>query len=426
MDQRLAWTCPNRRRGDHVDHVAVPVLERTSNLFPLEGSDNPFVRYRALLSSYARWRACGGSDTGFVELVEELDDAVARIDGGGFRVTPLLPAPSLGDGLWVKDETGNVSGSHKGRHVAGIMLHLRVAERLGLDDPAVVAPLAIASCGNAALAAAVVARAGGRRLDVFVPSDAEPNVLDRLRQLDARVTICRRENDQRGDPCYLRFRQAVAEGAVPFGCQGTDNGLAIEGGCTLGWELAAQLAQAGVQARRVVVQVGGGALATAVMRGLGDAVHASVDAWGGGSDGLPTLHAVQTQGAWPLVRAYRRLLAEVDGGVPPGDALARARTQRDRYMWPWEDVPASAAGGILDDETYDWMAIVESLLETGGSGLIVGEDELLDANHKARAATGIDVDVTGSAGLAGALELRRRGVSRPGEQVVVLFTGRRR
>jgi threonine synthase len=41
----------------------------------------------------------------------------------------------------------------------------------------------------------------------------------------------------------------------------------------------------------------------------------------------------------------------------------------------------------------------------------------------AREATGIDVGYTGTAGLAGLLELRRRGVIPPGEQVVVLFTG---
>ena len=69
--------------------------------------------------------------------------------------------------MWVKDETGNVAGSHKARHLFGILLELRVAEALGHGDPA--SPLAIASCGNAAYAAAVVARAAGRELRVFVP-----------------------------------------------------------------------------------------------------------------------------------------------------------------------------------------------------------------------------------------------------------------
>ena len=114
-------------------------------------------------------------------LVEELDDAVAAVDGRGFRRTPLRAVrrlstrPSVAR-VWVKDETGNVSGSHKGRHLFGLMILLRVVERLGLIGPAeAAAPLAIASCGNAALAAAVVAAAAaGRRLEVFVPVDADP------------------------------------------------------------------------------------------------------------------------------------------------------------------------------------------------------------------------------------------------------------
>ena len=32
--------------------------------------------------------------------------------------------------VWVKDETGNVGGSHKARHLVGILLHLLAAERL--------------------------------------------------------------------------------------------------------------------------------------------------------------------------------------------------------------------------------------------------------------------------------------------------------
>jgi threonine synthase len=420
MDDRLIWACPSRWRGDQVDHVLVPVVDRAGLDFPLDGARNPFVRYRRLLSSYARWRVAGGSDAGFVELVHELDEAVAAIDGHGFAVTPLVPTPRLGGGLWVKDETGNVSGSHKGRHLMGIILHLRVAERLRFDDPGATAPLAIASCGNAALAAAVVAGAAGRRLSVYVPGDASPPVIDRLRALGASITVCDRDEGERGDPCYRRYRQAVDAGAVPFSCQGSDNGLAIEGGCTIGWELAAQLAAAGARPERIVVQVGGGALATAVMRGLADARSL------GGADVRPALHAVQTRGAWPLVRAYRSLRAEIDGGVTAADALAAARSHRDRYMWPWETVPHSAAHGILDDETYDWMGVVEALVETGGSAVVVGEDRLLGANRLARTATGIDVDVTGSAGLAGFFELVRTGVSGPDERAVVLFTGRRR
>ena len=67
-------------------------------------------------------------------------ERVAAVDGRGFRVTPFGRAATLGErvGLevWVKDETGNVSGSHKARHLMGVMLALRVAEALGQADPA--------------------------------------------------------------------------------------------------------------------------------------------------------------------------------------------------------------------------------------------------------------------------------------------------
>ncbi len=143
-------------------------------------------------------------------LVRELDAAVARVDGQGFVTTPLVDAPVLAEhaglasgGVWVKDETGNVSGSHKARHLMAVMLELRVAETLGAADPA--APLAIASCGNAALAAAVVARAADRRLLVFVPPDAELPVLARLADLGASVEVCPRLPGQSGDPSYRRL-----------------------------------------------------------------------------------------------------------------------------------------------------------------------------------------------------------------------------
>ena len=44
-----------------------------------------------------------------------------------------------------------------------------------------------------------------------------------------------------GDPTYHRLQAAIADGALPFTCQGNENGLAIEGGETLGYEMAAAL-----------------------------------------------------------------------------------------------------------------------------------------------------------------------------------------
>ena len=69
--------------------------------------------------------------------------AVVEEVAGDFRTTPLtvfsLDLGPDGEGgatpVWVKDETGNVAGSHKARHLAGILLHLRAAEVLGVAPP---------------------------------------------------------------------------------------------------------------------------------------------------------------------------------------------------------------------------------------------------------------------------------------------------
>jgi threonine synthase len=406
-DEPYPFLCPNAGTGD-VDHVLRRELDLGAVSWPLDRDPNPFVRYRGLLHAHA----LGLPDAAFVELVRRLDREIARVDGHGFVATPFARADALSErlgfsargGVFVKDETGNVSGSHKARHLFGVLVWLEAAERLGLahDRP----DLAIASCGNAALAAAVVAAAGKRRLQVFVPPDADGAVLARLDELGAHVEVCERTPGVAGDPTYHRLLEAIAQGALPFTCQGNLNGLAVEGGETLAWELASS----GVALDRIVVQVGGGALASAVVEGLREAEALCAICR------LPRVDTVQTEGAWPLKRAYDR----VSGN---GGRLRYAATHRSAFMWPWETEPRSVAHGILDDETYDWLAVVEGMLATGGRPLVVGEELLREANDVARETTGIDVDHTGSSGLAGLLALRAAGEVGDDEKVALLFTG---
>jgi threonine synthase len=108
------------------------------------------------------------------------------------------------------------------------------------------------------------------------------------------------------------------------------------------------------------------------------------------------------------------------------DELAEARRHRSAFMWPWEQEPRSLASGILDDETYDWAAVLEGMVRTGGIPLVVDEPTIAEANERARLTTGIAVDHTGSAGLAGLLAMRRSGEAEADERVAVLFTGVRR
>ena len=448
--------CPGAVPGDDVDHVIRRTIDPRRVRFPTGEEPNPFVRYRGLFHAWHLGRALGWSDAAYVDLVEGADAAIARVDGHGFRETPLVGADELGaalvmerGALLVKDETHNVGGSHKARHLFGTMLELelRGAAATRSRQPAAPpdGPLAIASCGNAAVAAAVVARAWGRPLEVFIPQDADRAVVARLRTLGAITTVARRRPDVSGDPAYALLLDAIGHGATPFTCQGNLNAFAIEGGLTLGLELVSQLVDLGRDVDHVVVQVGGGALAASTIQALGEAVAL------GALHHLPRIHAVQTRGGYPLVRAHARVarllldrpldaplpptvgawdiadhLREIAATPPGAHALDELARHRSTWMWPWETTPESIAHGILDDETYDWNAVVRGLVESGGETVVVDEATLRLANDLARRTTGIDVDHTGSAGLAGLIELRRRGAIDPDDRVAVLFTGVRR
>ncbi len=455
-----------------------------------------FQRYARRLEAHRLVERGAITESELIDAVDAIDAAVAIVDGRGFEVTPFAPRPELASAvgldpsveLWVKDETGNVSGTHKARHLFGAALAHRLAAappeapaahadlEASHDSDAFVdsgasrgpeAPYAIASCGNAALAAAVLARAVDRALDVFVPVWANPAVVERITELGGRVVRCPRSEGVLGDPAHHAMRAAVEAGAVPFSCQGPDTPAAIDGARTLAYEIADSLAAADhpdpARLDRVFVQVGGGALATALVTGL---------AASEGLGRLPAIHAVQPEGNHPLVRAWDRVTAEITGGPAPADnrarsaaaaglgklgdeavraVMARLAADPQRYMTPWETEPVSYATGILDDIAYDWTAVVEAMLRSGGHPVVAGEDDLRRAHRLARLHTGIDVCPTGAAGLGGLLALLAAGPGaggsgttgsdaaagsdtdgsggpavRPGERVVVLFTGRLR
>ncbi|MGH2637515.1 MAG: hypothetical protein ACRDHU_15400, partial [Actinomycetota bacterium] len=134
-DEPYPFRCPGTGTDD-VDHVMTRELDPTHVEFPDDDHPNPFVRYRELFHAYQLGRAHGMSDDDHVHLVEQLDKAIAGVAGRGFLETPLGRSEPLSDFLgcevWVKDETGNVSGSHKARHLMGLMVHLLVVEQAGL------------------------------------------------------------------------------------------------------------------------------------------------------------------------------------------------------------------------------------------------------------------------------------------------------
>ena len=184
--------------------------------------------------------------------------------------------------------------------------------------------------------------------------------------------------------------------------QGPENALCLDAGRTLGWEIAdaAGTPDGPAVLDRVLVQVGGGALAACVGWGLGPGTR---------------LDTVQVQGCAPLARAWWR-------AKDAGYATAQLPGRWAELMTPWER-PQSIADGILDNEAYDWLGDFDVMTSSGGRPIVVPEEAIVDAADVA-SATGVAVSATGSAGLAGLLvdEGRPEG----DESVAVIFSGIRR
>lgn len=410
----FSWRCPNSSDADR-HHV----LEIESLIAPLRsnGDANPFVGFQRYLAWDAFAATLGLDFESRTKIIRDLDDAVAKVAGTGFRTTPFLRNDSLSDalgfdqqgGVWVKDETHNVAGSQKARHLFSELLHLIVVEHVGRapwrhqsERP----QLAIASCGNAAIAASTLARAVNWPIQVFVPEHADAATLKILNALNANVVRCARlATDAPGDPCVFRFREAIVSGAIPFGVQGPENAWCLDGGRTIGWEMAVVAEDlAGALFSRMFVQAGGGAFVTCATNGF----------FAGATK--PKIHAVQTEGCAPLARAFE--IAQKTGGA------RNAGARWSQCMWPWETTPSSLADGILDDETYDWVGACNAMADSGGCPVVASEDQVRESFDLAHRVTNIDVSPTGAAGLAGLLAMRQEIAD--DERVIVIFSGVRR
>ena len=404
----MLFRCPNATADD--PRHALRIVQHDEPVRAVSDDPNPFVAYRPHFAWDSHAAVHGMDAAARDSLVRDVDARVAAIAGTRFVVTPYSRADALSDalgfstdgGIWIKDETRQVAGSHKARHLVTSLLYLLVGEATGTvpwtrgSRPS----LAIASCGNAALAAATLAAAVEWPVEVFVPAWASGAVTTRLGELGAQITVCPRvDTGPVGDPCVHRYREAVAAGSIPFSVQGPENAWCLDGGRTVGWEIGAD------RPDHLFIQVGGGAFARCTVGALAQ------------TGVIPKFHAVQTEACAPLARAWKRALAGPGG-------FAAAAQHWDEIMTPWEHVGTSAADGILDDETYDWIGVINGIHASHGAPVIVKETEILQANELAHELTDIDVSHTGSAGLAGLLAIR--DVISDHERVGVVFSGIRR
>ena len=371
---------------------------------------NPYIRWRKMLWSWHKAIDRGWKDEDFILLVKQINDAIERTTESKFTITPtgiwenasdLLPSSVI----W-KDETQNVGGSHKARHLMGLLLHLAV------DSIEENKRLAISSCGNAAIGAATVARAAGRPIDVFIPTWANPSIVAELESLGAQIHVCERKKGQLGDPCMVEFHKAIESGSLPFGVQATENILTLDGGRTIGWELAEAFEDN--PADDLFIQVGGGALLTSCAIGLFEAAKF------GKLSKVPKIWAVQSEGCAPFDAAWIRIPTE----KPVEEVIEYCQKNHSELMQPWAN-PTSIATGILDDITYDWIGVARSLLLSKGGSVVAREDQIVQASELVPK-VGIQTEPTGAASVAGAINAFEAGQIDARTVIAVLLTGKDR
>ncbi|MQA96889.1 MAG: threonine synthase [Streptosporangiales bacterium] len=309
-----------------------------------------------------------------------------HITGFGEGFTPLIPAPTMGErlgvrNLLIKDESPLPTGSFKAR---GAAVGVSKARELGARR------LAMPTNGNAGAAwAAYCARAGLSLLTVL-PEDA-PHVN-------------RRECRVLGADTYLVDGLISDAGKLSKAALGPgDRDVAtlkepyrIEGKKTMGYEIAEQL---GWTAPDVIVYPTGGGVG---LIGIDKAYQEMAEMGWVPRDKHPRFIAVQSTACAPVVKAYEEGKDACD---------------------PWTSGERTIAFGITVPAPLGGPLVLEAVRRTGGTAIAVDDETTIKALHEMGAAEGMYICPEGAACLAAVRALRDQGAIGADERVVVINTG---
>jgi threonine synthase len=299
--------------------------------------------------------------------------------------TPLVAADRLGsslaiDRLWIKDDTRNPTLSFKDRAVA---IAAARARELGLEA------LACASTGNLAGATAGAAAAAGLPAYVFVPADLEPAKIDHALAYGATVVPIDGTYDDVNRLC-LEIADETDWGFVnvnlrPFYAEGSKT-LAFEIAEGLGWRTPDV----------VVAPIASGALFTKLAKGF---------------DQLATVGLIER-------RPVRFVGGQAAGCAPVATAWEQGSDVVEPVERPDTIVRSLAIGSPADGSPAAALA-----RSTGGSIEAVPDEATAAAIRSVARLEGIYTETAGGVTVAALEAAVRRGVIRPGDEVVAVLTG---
>lgn len=299
--------------------------------------------------------------------------------------TPLVRAHRLARELgvaelYIKDDSVNhPTFSYKDRVVS-----VAATRAVELGFPV----FGCASTGNLAGSVSAHAARLGLPCYVFIPHDLEPNKI--LGAAIYKPTVVAVEGN------YDDVNRLCTQIADRYGWGFANINLRsyyAEGAKTMGFEIVEQLGWR--YPDHVVSPVAGGTLLPRIFKGLRELRHLGL-----AEGDLPKIHAAQPAGCAPVVKA-------LEAGQDFPDLVK----------------PNTIAKSLAIGNPADGFQVVRVVNETGGSGAMVSDEQILDAIQLLASTEGIFTEPAGGTTLAATRALIERGTIKPDESVVVCITG---
>jgi len=305
---------------------------------------------------------------------------------------PPGPVPTLGEGCgrWLRPPGGpRIALAHleptlsfKDRGVAVLLAWAALAAT---------PPLIEDSSGNAGGSFAAYAAAAGLPCRIYVPSSAPAGKTAALRAFGAEVVEV---EGPRGNATEA----ALADPDGTY-CSHAWNPMFLEGTKTMALQWWQE--HGGVLPRRVYVPVGQGSIALGLYHGFTE-IRAGVPEFR-----VPEIVAVQHRTAAPLWQAIE---------APGADKEPDPASEPDRAPAPEPADHPSLADGIAIDKPVRQEALVHAIKDTGGRVIVVGNEEIRDAQQRL-AGVGVWAEPTGAVAMAGHMQ------AGDGSDALVVVTG---
>lgn len=292
--------------------------------------------------------------------------------------TPLWEPQNLRDEfgfrkLFIKDDGANPTASFKDR---ASYLVSALAKKFNILD------IALASTGNAGSSMAGIGAAAGQNITLFLPKNAPVAKLVQALQYGARVYRVDGSYDQAYD---ISLQYSREKGGLNRNT--AYNPMTIEGKKTVSLELFQQLGKA---PDVVFVSVGDGCILSGVYKGFRDLVQLGL------IPSVPKIIGVQAEYSNALCRALESGVFTAEPASTVADSIC-------------VDVPANGEHALAQVRLY------------GGELITVSDAEIIQAQSRLAASSGLFTEPAGAAAFAGFL--KQRPALDPEASIVLLATG---